>query len=112
MVIRELKNGVDQRGKAKEIVNINCVVTVKLKGNKPLIFQVRTVKQVNKKGVVSFLRGLRAAHKPFMVKVNIEIVGLEVVNCFTRKGNVKGRTKRIQLSWWKLDVPGSNILRI
>lgn len=67
---------------------------------------------MNKKGVVSLLKGLRAAHKPLIVNDISDTVGLEVVNCFIRKGKVKGNINRIQLSWWKLDVPGSNILRI
>ena len=67
LVIKELKKGVDQSGKAKDMVSINWVVTVKLKGSKPLRFQDRIAKQVKTKGVVSFLKGVNAEHKVFIV---------------------------------------------
>ena len=57
----------DQSGKAKDIVSINWVVTVKLKGSRPLKFQERIAKQVNTKGVVSFLKGVKAEHNVLIV---------------------------------------------
>lgn len=111
-VIRELKNGVDQRGKAKEIVNINCVGIVKLKGSNPLMFQAKIAKHVNKKGVVNFLRGLRAEHNLFIVKLITVVLGFLVENCFIKKGTIKGKVNKIQLIWWKFDVPGSKIFSI
>ena len=67
LVNNELKKGVDQSGKASDIVSINWVVTVKLKGSNPLKFQDRIAKQVKTKGVVSFLKGVSAEHKVFIV---------------------------------------------
>jgi len=60
LVIRELIKGVDQRGRANEIVTINCVVIVKLKGIKPIIFQLKILKHVNIKGLVNLLKGKKA----------------------------------------------------
>ena len=62
LVIKELKKGVAHKGSARDIVNKNCVVIVKLKGNKPLIFQESIIKHVYTKGVVSLLRGESAEH--------------------------------------------------
>lgn len=82
---------------------------VKLKGSSPLIFHVKIEKQVKRKGVVNLLRGFRAAHKKFMVNIINELEGLADEKCFIKKGNEKGIINSIQLSWLKLDVPGSNI---
>lgn len=67
LVKSELKNGVDHNGNASETVIINCVVIVKLKGNKPVRFQLKIAKQVNKKGVVSLLKGFKAEQRVFIV---------------------------------------------
>lgn len=109
LVNRELKKGVDQRGKAKETVSKNWVVIVKLKGNNPLIFQDKIAKQVKRKGVVNLLKGVSAALSLLIVKFITLIIGLEKENCFSTKGNSKGVTKYNQFSCKKLDVPGSNI---
>lgn len=85
------------------------MVIVKLKGSSPLIFHVKIEKQVKRKGVVSLLRGFRAAHKKFMINVIKELEGLADEKCLIKKGNKKGIIKSIQLSWLKLDVPGSKI---
>lgn len=91
-------------------MKINCVVIVKLKGNKPLIFQDKIAKQVKRKGVVSFLKGESAEHRVFITKLFIILVGLENLNCLIKKGNRNGIVSNIQLNWWKFDVPGSKIL--
>ena len=109
LVKRELKKGVDQRGKAKDTVNRNCVVIVKLKGSRPLIFQDSMAKQVNRKGVVSLLKGVSAEFNLLIVNVIILVIGLEKENCFKTKGNSKGVIRYNQFSWKKFDVPGSNI---
>lgn len=109
LVIKELKKGVDHRGRAKDIVNKNCVVIVKLKGNKPLIFQASIIKQVNKKGVVNFLSGFKAEQSVLIKKEVKEFDGLEAENCFIKKGNKKGIANKIQFNWWKFEVPGSNM---
>ena len=98
LVTRELKKGVDHKGNARDIVNKNCVVIVKLKGSSPLIFHARIIKQVNKKGVVSLLKGLSAEHKVLIKKLLKEFEGFEQENCFIKKGNKKGTTKRSQFS--------------
>lgn len=112
LVIKELKKGADHKGKANEIVKINCVGMVKLKGNKPLMFQLKIAKQVNRKGVVSLLKGLKAEHSLLILKTIIEVVGLDVVKCFVKKGKMKGIISNNQLSWLKFDVPGSKIFSI
>ena len=111
LVIKELKKGVDHKGSAKDIVNKNCVVIVKLKGNKPLIFHVKIEKQVKRNGVVNFLRGFRAEHNLFIISLVNEFVGLDAEKCLIKKGNKKGIVRSNQLNWLKFEVPGSNIFK-
>jgi len=81
-----------------EIVNKNCVVIVKLKGNKPLMFQARITKKVNKKGVTNFLNGFNAKQIILIRKLLKRFDGFEDVNCLIKKGNKKGVIKKIQFS--------------
>ena len=99
LVTKELKKGVDQRGRANDTVNRNWVEIVKLKGNKPLIFHARIIKHVNKNGVVSLLKGLSAEHKVFIRKLLKEFERLEQENCLIKKGNKNGTVKSTQFSW-------------
>jgi len=66
LVIRELKKGVAHKGNARDIVKINCVVIVKLKGSNPLIFHASIIKHVYTKGVVNLLRGESAEQRVFI----------------------------------------------
>ena len=111
LVINELKKGVDHKGSAKDIVNKNCVVIVKLNGSRPLIFQANIIKQVKRNGVVSLLKGFNAEHSVLIKKETKEFEGLVAENCFIKKGNRNGIVKRIQFNWWKLEVPGSKIFK-
>jgi hypothetical protein len=99
LVIKELKKGADHKGNASEIVNKNCVVIVKLKGNKPLIFQASIIKKVNKKGVTSFLNGFSAKQIALIKKLLKRLEEFEHVNCLIKKGNRKGVIKNNQFNW-------------
>lgn len=107
-----MKKGVDHKGKAKDIVKINWVVIVKLKGSNPVRFHARIANNVKRKGVVSLLKGFKAEQSTFIIHL-IKLFDLLLNEKYLiKKGNKNGKINSIQFNCQKLDVPGSNIFNI
>jgi len=99
LVINEFTKGVDHKGKANDKVIINWAVIVKLKGNSPIMFQDNILNEVNTKGFMNLLKGIKADPNCWTaVMINKDIL-LRLANFFTEKGIKKGIIIKIQLSF-------------